>query len=171
MGVLAHAATSGKAGSARYEARAASEAVAGTSADQRRIQSQYQRDVDRDRSRATQTLQFAADSTVLAPELKRQTDLLGVLRVVADVDGAVSRLVVLSDLHESMAGVGRRDFDRDPPSDAAEAQAWATEDVAVVTSTYGVDREVLSGVTVVPVRPSTANSEVSGVRVRVRVGA
>jgi hypothetical protein len=75
-------------------------------------------------------------SDPIAPEDRRQTDILGSLEVISDevgrAPGARTLVYFMSDMRESMRGTGRRDFDAQPPSSPAQAQAWADQDVAVL---------------------------------------
>jgi hypothetical protein len=79
------------------------------------------------------------------------TDLLGTLEVISDEAGKAAsadtlRVVYLGDMHESMPPP-RRDFDRHPPATAAEAEAWADADTAVLRDMH-LDRERLGRVEV-----------------------
>ncbi|HET6232209.1 MAG TPA: hypothetical protein VFE05_19200 [Longimicrobiaceae bacterium] len=78
---------------------------------------------------------LALGSSLVAPGDKRHTDMLGSLEVLSDElkgDSASSaRVYYLSDMRESMPAPGR-DFDAHPPSTRAEAENWATADVARV---------------------------------------
>jgi len=82
-------------------------------------------------------------STSLPPELAAQTDLLGTFEVLSEEladapDHAVKQVYYFSDMYESMTGPGRRDFDRRPPRDFSEAEAWARADADYVRKNTSV---------------------------------
>jgi hypothetical protein len=89
--------------------------------------------------RATQTFLDDAETQLFAflqrepaeQSFTQWTDLWGTLGVASEefyVEPAVRRLLYLSDMYESMPGPARRDFDRRPPDDRAQAEAWAADD-------------------------------------------
>ncbi len=91
--------------------------------------------------RATQALLDEAEAQLFAflqrepaeQSFTQWTDLWGTLGVASEefyVDPARRRLLYLSDMYESMPGPARRDFDRRPPADRAQAEAWAAADAA-----------------------------------------
>lgn len=102
------------------------------------------------RARGAARLDSLLASSV-APEFRDHTDLLGTLEVISDEvsradSGSTVRVVYLGDMHESMPSP-RRDFDTRPPRTAAEAEAWADADTAVLRD-LRVDRARLGQVEV-----------------------
>lgn len=84
------------------------------------------------------------DSTRVAKELAAHTDLWGSLEVASTEfasapASAKRRIYYFSDMFESMVGPDRRDFDRDPPKDRAQAREWAAVDADVLRTSFGVD--------------------------------
>jgi hypothetical protein len=68
------------------------------------------------------------------PRFRSATDMLGTLEVISDEvasadSTATVRIYYLGDMHESMPAP-RRNFDRQPPRTAAEAEQWADADMA-----------------------------------------
>ena len=89
------------------------------------------------RRRARAALFRLADSVPIGHSHTLRTDLLGSLEVASEQLAAAPagrpvRIYYFSDMHESMRGAGRRDFDARPPRDRAEAHRWADADVALV---------------------------------------
>lgn len=90
-------------------------------------------------------------------EARMHTDILGSLRIIHETfddapDSARRQVLYLSDMHESMPGAGRRDFDTRPPPSLAEALAWADADVARLVEERMVPEGALEGVEVRVVR-------------------
>lgn len=159
VGLHLHAATPGKAGSARYQSTAPSRPLTGTTGDTLFARSNYRSAVDNDVQRARTLLTQVAQSD-LEPSLRRWTDILGAIQIIEGErkSGQTVRAVFLSDMHESMSGAGRRDFDTRPPSSTQEAIEWANADVEVVKATYLVGDDALSDVTIRPVRGMFAST-------------
>ena len=159
---LVHRETDGKAYADRFTSRVApvdlGELSSGSALT---AKSSYSLRIGQERQNALRRALYVADSTVLPRELQMHTDLLGMLSVVREElpagEMTQRRMVVLSDLNESMIGPGRRDFDVRPPSTSAEAAQWAAADVALVQSVYRVQPTVLAGVEVIPVLGTLAS--------------
>lgn len=159
---LVHRETDGKAGADRFVSRVENtDLTEKSSGGARSARSAYRQQIARERRNALRRTLHVADEATIASELRMHTDLLGMLPVVAEElpPGAADerRVLILSDLNESMSGPGRRDFDRRPPTSREEAEAWAAEDVAFVTREYRVAQDALAGVELVPVLGSLAN--------------
>jgi hypothetical protein len=77
------------------------------------------------------------------PSFKLHTDLLGTLEVASDelgksAPGESAMIYYFGDMRESMEAP-RRDFDRRPPRDRAEAEQWADADAAAVPRQMSID--------------------------------
>lgn len=102
------------------------------------------------------------------PANDSSTDLLGTLEVastaLADAPpGAQKVLLYVSDMYESMKGLGRRDFDALQPSSGTQAEAWATADSEAVLRDMQIALPALAGARVhVYARPwgDRPNSEI-----------
>ena len=90
---------------------------------------------------------------------QRYTDIWGSLPVVAKAAeaGMEVKVYYLSDMIESMRGVGRRDFHQVPPKDNAQAQNWAKADATNSLKNYalgGADVKI-----VLPFEPTSSTKE------------
>lgn len=100
---------------------------------------------------ATSQLQAFAAEADLPAEYARWTDLWGTLEVASEelpspaaAQQPVARhLYYLSDMFESMPGDDRRNFDRQPPQDRSQAEAWATRDAERIRSLLTLSSPVL----------------------------
>jgi hypothetical protein len=107
---------------------------------------------DREAAQTDYELQLAREHTTLQrqvlakldvpnPDLSNQhTDLWGSLDVLtrADESGREVRAYYLSDMVESMAGSGRRDFHKTPPATNEQADEWAKADAKKLGGQYAI---------------------------------
>ena len=132
---LVHAHTPGKAYRRDFENTLDPDTINKPAAVKASNKARYQADLQQLRSAAQDSLLAFLNHTPIAPQHTLRTDLLGTLEVASeelpDSAGPI-RIYYFGDMHESMVGAGRRDFDARPPKTVAEAQAWADQDTAVI---------------------------------------
>lgn len=100
-----------------------------------RFKRETQRFLDTARVRLRSFLRETADR----PSFRRWTDLWGALGVAsqelpAPADSVRTRVYFLSDMHESMPGPKRRDFDARLPASRSQAERWAQTDAGRLTT-------------------------------------
>ena len=124
--------------------------------DRPRLRSAWERSMEGEREDAATLLwQQLVERADVPQQARQETDVLGSLRLVEEAfqgqpDSSARRVLYLSDMYESTRRT--RDFDVRPPADAAQAKAWAAEDVARLVGDGEVSQDALRGAEVAVVR-------------------
>lgn len=86
------------------------------------------------------------DGTAGGGEFDRWTDIWGIFGFISEnaTDPEMRyRVLLLTDMFESMPGSDRRDFDARPPASRKHAEQWAREDAKKLAAHMKLDHEVL----------------------------
>lgn len=136
--------------------------------DRDRAQSRWERGMAEERRAAAGLFVTLEQEANVPSAATMHTDIHESLRLIHEAfeqspTSTTKRVLYLSDMHESMSGEGRRDFDARPPSSREEARAWAETDAARLVEQEILPERALEDVEVRVVRSTLGINPKAGV--------